>query len=40
MPRELRLEYSGALYHMMNRGEIIFRDEADHRTFVELVGRC
>ena len=32
MPRKLRIEYSGAIYHVMNRGdrhEDIFKDEAD-----------
>ncbi len=32
MPRKLRMEYEGAIYHVTNRGnrrEKIFRDEAD-----------
>jgi len=32
MPRQLRIEYPGAIYHVMNRGdrrEPIFRDKAD-----------
>ena len=37
MPRPLRLEYSGAIYHMMNRGdrrEPIFNDDFDRKRFV------
>ena len=36
MPRALRIEYPGAIYHVMNRGdrrESIFRDNLDHETF-------
>ena len=32
MPRQLRREFAGAIYHVMNRGdrrEEIFRDEQD-----------
>ena len=41
MPRKLRLEFEGAVYHMMNRGdrrEATFRDDADRRRFLETVG--
>jgi hypothetical protein len=34
MPRALRIEYPGAIYHVMNRGdhrEPIFRDDFDHK---------
>jgi hypothetical protein len=37
MARKLRVEYSGAIYHAMNRGdrrELIFKDDADRRRFV------
>ena len=40
MPRKLRLEYAGAIYHVMNRGnrrENIFRDDADRRRFLETL---
>ena len=40
MPRKLRLEYPGAIYHVMNRGnrrEDIFRDDADRRRFLETL---
>jgi len=41
MARQLRIEYPGAIYHMMNRGdrrESIFHDEADRQRFVESLG--
>lgn len=41
MARQLRVEYPGAIYHVMNRGdrrEPIFRDDADRLRFLELVG--
>jgi len=41
MARKLRVEYPGAIYHVMNRGdrrEPIFRDEADRKRFVETLG--
>ena len=37
LPRELRIEYPGAIYHVMNRGdqrEDIFRDDDDRRKFL------
>jgi putative transposase len=43
MPRKLRLEYPGAIYHLMNRGdrrEPIFKDDDDRRAFLELLGEC
>src|SRR6266516_379865 len=41
MARKLRVEYPGAIYHVMNRGdrrEPIFRDDADRRRFLETLG--
>src|SRR5436190_13054435 len=41
MARRLRLEYAGAIYHLLNRGdrrEAIFRDDADRRRFLETLG--
>ena len=41
MARKLRVEYAGAIYHVMNRGdrrELIFIDDADRRRFVETLG--
>ncbi|MDA1275178.1 MAG: transposase [Verrucomicrobia bacterium] len=41
MARKLRVEYPGAIYHVMNRGdrrEPIFRDEGDQGRFVETLG--
>jgi len=40
MPRQLRREYAGAIYHVMNRGdrrEAIFRDAADRRLFLAAL---
>jgi len=40
MARTLRVEYSGAIYHVMNRGdrrERIFVDDADRRRFVDTL---
>jgi REP element-mobilizing transposase RayT len=43
MPRQLRIEYPGAIYHVMNRGdrrEPIFQDDADRRGFLETLGEA
>lgn len=43
MARQLRVEYPGAIYHVMNRGdrrEPIFQDDADRRRFVETLGEA
>jgi REP element-mobilizing transposase RayT len=43
MPRKLRLEYPGAIYHVMNRGnrrEDIFRDDKDRRRFLVALGEA
>lgn len=43
MPRKLRVEYPGAIYHVMNRGdrrEPIFGDEADYRCFLATLGEA
>ena len=43
MARKLRIEYEGAVYHVMNRGdrrEPIFKDEQDRQVFVESLGQC
>ena len=43
MARKLRVEYPGAIYHVMNRGdrrEPTFRDEADRQRFVETLGEA
>ncbi len=40
MARKLRVEYPGAVYHVMNRGdrrEPIFRDDADRREFLHAL---
>ena len=43
MARKLRLEYPGAVYHVMNRGdrrEPIFRDDADRQRFLNTLGEA
>jgi hypothetical protein len=38
--RKPRVEYLGAIYHVMNRGdrrEPIFRDDADRQRFMETL---
>ena len=43
MARKLRLEYEGAIYHVMNRGdrrEPIFRDDRDREMFLETLGQA
>ena len=41
--RKLRVQYPGAIYHLMNRGdrrEPIFKDDADRARFLETLGQC
>ena len=41
MPRKLRVQYVGAVYHVMNRGdqgEPIFKDEEDRGRFLRTLG--
>lgn len=43
MPRAVRVEFQGALYHVMCRGdrrEAIFLDESDRRLFLETLGQA
>ena len=43
MARKARVEFAGAVYHMLNRGarrEAIFRDEADHERFLSTLGEA
>jgi len=43
MPRQLRLEYPGGIYHFMSRGdrrEAIFLDDADRTRFLETLGEA
>ncbi len=40
MARKLRIEYPGAIYHVLNRGdrrESIFRDDVDHQVFLATL---
>src|SRR5882724_12060876 len=41
--RKLRVQYPGAIYHLINRGdqrEPIFKDDADRARFLETLGQC
>jgi len=43
MARKLRVEYPGAIYHVMNRGdrrEPIFKDDKDRRCFLETLAEA
>src|ERR1017187_3800662 len=43
MARKLRVQYPGAIYHVINRGdrrEPIFKDDQDHRRFLETLGEA
>ncbi len=43
MPRKLRVEYPGAIYHLINRGdrrEPIFKDDEDRKLFLATLGEC
>jgi len=42
VPRKLRIEYEGAVYHVMNRGdrrEAIFLEDADRELLLETLGQ-
>ncbi len=41
--RPLRIEYAGAVYHIMargNRGQVIFRDDEDRQRFLLTLGEA
>ncbi len=43
MPRKVRVEYEGALYHLMSRGdrrEPIFKGDKDRELFLETLGEA
>jgi len=43
MPRPLRIEYPGAIYHVMNRGnqrQNIFRNDKDREMFLDTLGEA
>ena len=43
MARKLRVEYEGAIYHVMNRGdrrEAIFLDDEDRKHFITTLGEA
>ena len=42
MPRKARIEFAGAAYHLLDRGdrrEAIFRDERDREIFLATLAR-
>ena len=43
MARKLRIQYEGAIYHVMNRGdhrEDIFRGDKHSKLFIETLGQA
>ncbi len=43
MPRQLRIEYPGAMYHLMSRGnrrEDIFLDDVDRQDFLKTLAEA
>src|SRR5580692_3479540 len=43
MARKLRVQYPGAVYHVMNRGdrrEPVFKDDQDRQTFLRTLGEA
>jgi putative transposase len=43
MPRKLRVEYPGAMYHVMSRGdrcENIFLDDVDRQDFLKALAEA
>jgi len=43
MPRKLRVEYAGAIYHVLNRGdrrEPLFKDDKERERFLETLGEA
>ena len=43
MARKLRVQYEGAIYHIMNRGdrrEDIFHDDDDRRLLLKTLGEA
>ena len=43
VPRKLRAQFEGAIYHVMNRGdrrEAIFLGDEDHELFLETLGEA
>ena len=40
MPRKLRIQYPGAMYHVMNRGDQREDDDSDRQKFLISLGEC
>ncbi len=42
MPRQVRIQFSGAVYHVMARGdrrELVFHDDVDRKMFLSVLRR-
>ena len=43
MARKIRIEFSGALYHVLARGnnkQVIFKDDKDYNVYIMRLKRC
>ena len=43
VPRKVRIQYPGAIYHVLNRGdrrEAIFRDDEDRQQMLTTLGEA
>ena len=43
MPRQMRIEYPGAIYHVLSRGdrrEAIFLDDGDYHDFIKTLAEA
>jgi len=43
MARQWRIEYKGGIYHILSRGnqrQVIFKDDQDRETFLEVLGKA
>jgi hypothetical protein len=41
MPRPLRVEFAGAIYHLISRGDqAIFRDDEDRQTLLRTLAEA
>ena len=43
MARKIRVQYEGAVYHVMSRGdhrEVIFNGDPDREMFIGILGQC
>jgi REP element-mobilizing transposase RayT len=43
MARPIRIQYAGAVYHVMARGshgQVVFQDNTDRKVFLETLGEA